>query len=131
MIIDFLPHSGGGGASHSHDHSSHGHDHGHSHNHGKSHDHAGHSHGHGKATSSTLQKSAIHTVAHHGFKLEDVKQMFEDAGAGNGFEVVELGGAIVFSTTEKDEDGNEVEELVKEADGKEFKRVVFMARGVK
>ena len=125
MIIDFLPHSDGGAGAHSHDHS---------HSHDRSHDHKSHgSHGHSHSHSHTETKgdvipakalsSAIHTIAHHGFTLEDVKLMFEEAGASEGFEVANLGGAIVFSSGKKEDE--------KDEDIKDFKRVVFMARGVK
>jgi len=120
MIIDFLPHGNAvyetetgeevDGKKHAHDHS-------HSHSHG--HDHS-HSHTHGKE-----QKigSAVHTVAHHGFAIEDVKKMFDDAGAGAGFEYVDIGNAIVFTSTAKGEQNPE--------EKRDFKRSVFMARGTK
>jgi SAM-dependent methyltransferase len=62
-------------------------------------------------------QTAAHTVAHAGFSEEDVKTMFETAGAGEGFEYLEIGQGIVFHG-------------VKEG-GETMKRSVFFARGVK
>lgn len=118
MIIDFLPH---GKMDHSHSHS-HQHDHGHSDSHSHGHSHKS---GEGDVIPSKLLNSAIQTVAHQGFTIEDVRKMFEDAGAGEGFEYVAIGNAIVFSRSK--EDGEEQSEEEK----RDFKRSVFMARGMK
>jgi len=113
FIIDFLPH-GELDEGHSHSNS-------HSHNHGNGHSH-GDSHQHGKAEGKGDRKvvgigdlsGAAKTITHHGFSKENVQTMFEDAGVGEGFRHVILGKGIVFK-----------------ADGKELRREVFMARGVK
>ncbi|KAG9231160.1 S-adenosyl-L-methionine-dependent methyltransferase [Amylocarpus encephaloides] len=60
---------------------------------------------------------AAHTVTHAGFSEAEVKEMFEEAGAGGDFEYLVVGKGIVF-------DG------VKE-NGATMKREVFMARGSK
>ncbi|KAH8811385.1 S-adenosyl-L-methionine-dependent methyltransferase [Xylogone sp. PMI_703] len=61
-------------------------------------------------------KSAVHTVTHHGFSEDEVKKMFIEAGAGDGFEYQVVGEGIVFVRGEGE---------------KEMRRTVFMARGVK
>jgi len=58
--------------------------------------------------------AAAKTVTHMGFSEEDVKKMFENAGAGGNFEYSVVGKGIVF--------GHE---------GESMKRSVFMARGSK
>lgn len=68
----------------------------------------GDSHGHGHA------HEAAETVIHFGFSEEQVKANFEAAGVGGKFEYVVLGKGVVFSH-----------------DGKEHRRSLFMARGVK
>jgi hypothetical protein len=60
---------------------------------------------------------AAHTVAHAGFSEEDVRKMFGKAGAGEGFEYLEIGSGIVFHGVKED--------------GKTMKRSVFFARGSK
>lgn len=69
------------------------------------HEHHGHDH------------PAAHTVTHAGFSQEDVKKMFEDAGAGGNFEYVTIGKGIVFNGVKEN--------------GHTMKRSVFMARGSK
>ncbi|EPE26500.1 S-adenosyl-L-methionine-dependent methyltransferase [Glarea lozoyensis ATCC 20868] len=61
--------------------------------------------------------NAAHTVTHNGFSQDDVKKMFEEAGAGKAFEYLEIGSGIVFHG-------------VKEGGGS-MKRSVFFARGEK
>lgn len=117
VIIDFLPHGAVDGHSHSHSHS---HSHKHSHDHAHDHSHDSKQTEGGDVVNEKELGSAIHTVAHHGFSLEDVKTMFETAGAGGDFETVELGSGVVFARS----DG--VEET-----RKDFKRSVFIARGFK
>lgn len=58
-----------------------------------------------------------HTITHHGFSEEEVKKMFEGAGAGNNFEMVVVGNGIVFKGAKEG--------------GEQMKRTIFMARGVK
>lgn len=58
--------------------------------------------------------AAAKTVTHMGFPEEDVKKMFEDAGAGQNFEYTVVGKGIVFTH-----------------EGNSMKRSVFMARGTK
>lgn len=60
---------------------------------------------------------AAHTVTHHGFSEERVREMFTAAGVGKGFAMVEMGSGVVFAGMGKD--------------GKEMKRRVFLARGEK
>ena len=60
---------------------------------------------------------AAHTVMHMGFKEEEVRKMFGDAGAGGGFEYVVVGKEIVFTDATEN--------------GEDLKRSVFMARGAK
>jgi hypothetical protein len=54
------------------------------------------------------------TITHLGFAEEDVRASFEAAGVGEKFEYVVLGTGVVFTH-----------------EGKEQKRSLFMARGVK
>lgn len=89
MIIDFLPHA---------PHSGHGHEHGHSHGHDGRED--------------ELHKKAIKTVTHHGFSEDRIKEIFVNAGAGNGF-AIERMGAVTMGLREG------------------MKRDLFMARGAK
>ena len=65
-------------------------------------------HGHGHAP------GASETVIHFGFSEEDVRRNFEAAGVGDKFEYMVLGKGLVFSHN-----------------GKEHRRSLFMARGVK
>lgn len=59
--------------------------------------------------------AASHTVTHHGFSQEAMKEMFEDAGAGKDFGFQDV--AVVFN---------------RGADGKpDMRRQIFLARGVK
>lgn len=104
LILDFFPHapfnSDEPGDGHSHDHG-HGHDNGHGHvpklNHGDDNLHAGF-------------QNASHTVRHHGFSEERVRSIFEQAGAGTGFQMKAIGTGFAF---------------------KGGARTVFIARGVK
>ncbi|KAK5656517.1 hypothetical protein OQA88_4494 [Cercophora sp. LCS_1] len=58
--------------------------------------------------------AASHTVTHHGFSEEQIKKVFEDAGAGKDFRLEEV--AVVFN---------------RGGEGKDMKRRLFLARGVK
>ncbi|TLD22014.1 hypothetical protein PspLS_08089 [Pyricularia sp. CBS 133598] len=87
FVIDFLRHevTGGSGDHHNHHHH-HGHGHGHS--------HGDHGHGNGEQQEGAGMGEvfdAMHTIAHNGFSPEQVKDMFEKAGAGDdfAFELVE------------------------------------------
>jgi len=111
MIIDFLPHESFDGHSHGHSHGP-GHQHGEKKKKDDDDEHA-------VVMTQKEMTSAQHTVSHHGFKLEDVKSMFENAGVGKEFEAVELGDGVVFARS----DGQETRQ--------DFKRSVFMARGFK
>lgn len=59
---------------------------------------------------------ASHTVLHHGFSEEQMKTIFEEAGAGTGFTFQEMGSGVVFTHG---------------ADQESRKRRVFLARGEK
>lgn len=66
---------------------------------------------------------ASHTVLHHGFSKERVREIFEKAGAGKGFAIQELGvGIVVGGHGHGDGDGEDRERR---------KRKVFLARGEK
>lgn len=69
-----------------------------------------HAHGHGDGHA----PGASDTVIHFGFSEEDVRRNFEAAGVGDKFEYIVLGKGVVFSH-----------------EGKEYKRSLFIARGVK
>jgi SAM-dependent methyltransferase len=103
MIVDFLPHGDG-----------HGHHHGHKHGHGHGHEKVGIDAKEGGPNEGDWKAKVKPTVAHMGFSEEDVKNTFEGAGVGGGFEYVSLGKGVVF--------GEEVERV---------ERSVFMARGSK
>ncbi|KAF4626384.1 hypothetical protein G7Y89_g11772 [Cudoniella acicularis] len=60
---------------------------------------------------------AAKTVTHMGFSEEEVKKMFEEAGAGGGFVYVKIGKGVVFANV----DGQ----------GHKMERSVFFARGSK
>lgn len=117
FIVDFLPHADPN-AGHGHGH---GHDHGHGHSHGHDHGHDhGHSHDHGPTPDYDYEDTdgpgpkVTETITHMGFSDEDVKGIFQAAGVGEKFEYVVLGKGMVFSH-----------------EGKEQRRSLFMARGVK
>jgi len=57
------------------------------------------------------------TVAHLGFSEEETRKIFEEAGAGTGFEYVVAGKGIVFVSAKEN--------------GEVMRRTVFIARGVK
>ncbi|KAF7870305.1 hypothetical protein EAF04_004051 [Stromatinia cepivora] len=83
-----------------------------------------HSHSHENSTPSQEQlnpqaQKAQETVTHHGFSQEEIQKIFEDAGVGIDFGYMVLGKGIVFHGTGV------------EGQGKDMKRAVFMARGVK
>lgn len=61
--------------------------------------------------------AAAHTVTHMGFSEEQVRKMFEDAGAGGDFDYTVVGRGIVFRGQKEG--------------GEDMKRSVFMARGTK
>ena len=61
--------------------------------------------------------AAAHTVTHMGFSEDQVKKMFEDAGAGGSFDYTVVGKGIVFRGQKES--------------GEDMKRSVFMARGTK
>ena len=61
--------------------------------------------------------AAAHTVTHMGFSEEQVRRMFDDAGAGGNFDYTVVGKGIVFRGQKED--------------GEDMKRGVFMARGTK
>ena len=118
LILDFFPHAPASGGGHGHGH---GHEdgqenqhHGPAHGHDHSHDHGGHGHGqghgHGGRHGHTEPENATHTVRHHGFSEERVRAIFEQAGAGTGFEMQAIGTGFVFRGGERN---------------------VFIARGVK
>lgn len=65
----------------------------------------------------THSHAAAHTVTHMGFSEEQVRKMFEDAGAGGGFDYTVVGKGIVFHG--------------QKGGGEDMKRSVFMARGTK
>ncbi|CAI4218251.1 unnamed protein product [Parascedosporium putredinis] len=48
------------------------------------------------------QHKAVHTVTHHGFSEERVRDMFTRAGVGKGFELQDLGSGVVFAGMGKD-----------------------------
>jgi SAM-dependent methyltransferase len=107
FIVDFKPHAP---LEHSHHHS-----HDHSHEHSHSHEKQGEK---PKVDEEEeVGKNAAHTVLHHGFSPETVKKMFEEAGAGKGYEYLEIGDGIVMHG-------------VKEG-GEPMKRSLFFARGEK
>ncbi|KAI0012028.1 S-adenosyl-L-methionine-dependent methyltransferase [Xylariaceae sp. FL0662B] len=74
-----------------------------------------HGHGHGH------EGGTMNTVFHHGFSEDRIREIFETAGAGTRFRLVELGSAIMAGLGEEDEESR------KEA----AKRRVFLARGEK
>lgn len=105
MILDFLPHGVYPDAEdhqHHHEHGNHGHGHAH-HDHGDSDEH--------KDRELDDQKKALKTVTHHGFSEEQIKEIFVEAGAGNGFAIEKLGSVTMGM--------------------KHGKRDLFMARGTK
>ncbi|PKS12093.1 hypothetical protein jhhlp_001389 [Lomentospora prolificans] len=63
------------------------------------------------------QHKSVHTVTHHGFSEERVREMFTKAGVGKGFALEELGNGVVFTSMGKN--------------GQDMKRKVFIARGEK
>lgn len=93
LIVDFLTHAPLSSAA------------GHSHHHGNHHDHH-----HGPDASAT--------VMHHGFSADEIRKIFEAAGAGTDFGLTDMG---AITSSRKAPDGK-VEEL---------KRNIFLARGTK
>lgn len=87
FIIDFLPHAPAGG----------------------------HGHQHGARCGSGHEQQAADAIKHHGFSQEDVRAIFESAGAGTDFVFEVLGSGVVFQG----------------AGGQSFQRTVFLARGSK
>jgi SAM-dependent methyltransferase len=59
---------------------------------------------------------AAHTITHHGFSAEAMRQIFEAAGAGGDFKMEDMGRGVVFSRGEGHEG---------------MKRDIFIARGSK
>lgn len=108
MIIDFLPHEPGGPG---HSGGSHGHDHQHHHHH---HPHHAHEDAHGMSEADGVDAAvdkALKTVTHHGFSEEHIKEIFVNAGAGEGFAIDHMG-QVVFGP-------------------RHGKRALFMARGTR
>ncbi|TLS22001.1 uncharacterized protein PpBr36_09374 [Pyricularia pennisetigena] len=97
FVVDMLTHEipGISGAKHNHHHhGGHGHGHGHDHGHGHGHGHGDHGDGHAKhQTGNGVEEDweVLPTITHSGFSPEEVKDMFEKAGAGAdfAFEVVD------------------------------------------
>ncbi|KAI6443105.1 hypothetical protein MCOR22_005539 [Pyricularia oryzae] len=91
FVIDFVRHEvpgGGSGAEHGgHHHHHHNHHGGHGHGHG--HSHGGHGHGHEKQQQEGAGMGEVFdatpTIAHNGFSPEQVRDMFEQAGAEDDF----------------------------------------------
>ncbi|KAK0725729.1 S-adenosyl-L-methionine-dependent methyltransferase [Lasiosphaeris hirsuta] len=78
--------------------------------------------------------AASHTVTRHGFEEEEVRGMFEDAGAGEGFRLEEVG--IVFNRGVKEDHGHghehgEAGHSHGSHSGGEVRRRIFIARGAK
>ncbi|KAI1080491.1 S-adenosyl-L-methionine-dependent methyltransferase [Whalleya microplaca] len=85
------------------------------------------------------QHKAASTVVSHGFSEERIREIFETAGAGTGFQLEELGSAVVFGGAhggDEGEDGSGGEHGHGHGHGngqsKEYlKRQIFLARGEK
>ncbi|KAI6360819.1 hypothetical protein MCOR25_006621 [Pyricularia grisea] len=93
FAIDLVRHEAPG-AEHKHDDHHHHHHHHGGHGHGHGHSHGNHGHGHEKQKVGAGMGEvfdAMPTIAHNGFSPEQVKDMFEKAGAGDdfAFELVE------------------------------------------
>ncbi|KAI0105766.1 S-adenosyl-L-methionine-dependent methyltransferase [Nemania sp. FL0031] len=128
LIWDFLPH----GPPHRHGH------HGH-----------GHGHGHGNNDAEQSGHNVYHSVMHHGFSEERMREIFTGAGAGTDFQLEVIGGGFVLGHAHQheQEDGKEKEAPAngewegdgeggeggakQEKENEAFRRQVFFARGSK
>ncbi|KAI0162228.1 S-adenosyl-L-methionine-dependent methyltransferase [Xylariaceae sp. FL1272] len=119
LIWDFLPH----GPLHGHHHhSTHAHQHSHEHE---------HSHNHREHDDKPDGDNVLHSVMHHGFSQDRMREIFNAAGAGTDFNLHTIGGGFIISThmeqNEAGVDGNKPE--VGNAD--RGRRDVFFAWGSK
>ncbi|RDW94048.1 class I SAM-dependent methyltransferase [Aspergillus mulundensis] len=73
-------------------------------------DHHGHEHEHARHQMGDM----VDTISKHGFSLEEMRTMYENAGVGIGFEYKVLESPLVFTK-----------------DGKTFEKTIFIARGQK
>ncbi|KAI1321890.1 S-adenosyl-L-methionine-dependent methyltransferase [Xylariaceae sp. FL0255] len=116
LIWDFLPH--GPLPEHEHKHSD-AHDHGHSSSSGHSHhshandgDRLGDNHGHGHHHHSNIS----HSVMHHGFSEERMREIFAAAGASGDFDIQIIGTGISFKQHQQQQQQQSLEVIAEHED---------------
>ncbi|KAI1813154.1 S-adenosyl-L-methionine-dependent methyltransferase [Poronia punctata] len=119
LVWDFLPHGPPPSSSSS--------SHGHEHEHGHSHNHHHHN---------NSQSNVFHSVMHHGFSKERIREIFISAGAGTDYALEVVGGGLAFASGHGHGHEEGLREVVDQSEkesgeNRGFRREVFFARGTK